>query len=152
MKRPRSPLLRNLTALTLAISVAITTTHAEKPKAGPSGGKLVGTAPDQAEFLISSDGLVTITFLDAEQRPVPPGARTASVFAQLDSGKKQIELDRHGEHLVSREPLPQPEGYMLILQTRSSPEDKPANTRIKYQMHTCGGCDRREYACTCEDH
>jgi hypothetical protein len=38
------------------------------------------------------------------------------------------------------------------VQTRNAPDAKPSNTRVKYDMHVCGGCKLSEYACTCEEH
>ena len=146
--RIASALLAAVTGILLATAPA----HAETLEPGPNGGKLLGTAPDQAELLISPEGIVTITFLDAEKKPAAPGTRTATVFAQLDSGRKEIALESKGNALVSTEALPKPEGYILVVQTRSAPDAKPSNTRAKYEMHVCGGCNLSEYACTCEEH
>lgn len=147
-KRITSALIAAATGIVLAIAPA----HAEKLVPGPNGGKVVGAAPAQAELLISPEGIVTITFLDADNQPAAPGARTASVFAQLDSGRKEILLESKGDALVSTEALPKPEGYTLVVQTRSAPDAKPTNTRVSYEMHVCGGCQLSEYACTCEEH
>lgn len=152
MKPSLKPLTGALLAALTGILFAATPAHAEKFEPGPNGGKLVGTAPDQAELLISPEGIVTITFLDAEKKSAAPGDRTATLFAQLESGRKEITLDRKGDAFVSTEALPKPEGYLLVVQTRSAPGTKPANTRVKYDMHVCGGCNRSEYACTCEEH
>ncbi len=147
-RRITSAILAAVTGIFLAVSSA----HAGKLEPGPNGGKLVGTVPDQAELLISPEGIVTITFLNADKKPAAPGTRTAAVFAQLESGRKEIALERKGDALVSKEALPTPEGYTLVVQTRSAPDAKPTNTRVAYEMHICGGCKQSEYACTCEDH
>lgn len=141
-------------AIAFAIGAALITptAHAAPLEAGPGGGKLVGTAPDLAEVLISPEGSLTITFLDAAKKPVAPGTRTATVTAQTEGGRKEIALEAKGDVLVSKEPLPQPEGYTLVVQTRSAPDAKPVNTRITYDMHVCGGCKLNEYACTCTEH
>jgi hypothetical protein len=151
------PTLHNLIrpaalAITLAIGLALGSARAEQLEAGPNKGKLIGTAPDLAEVLISPEGVLTVTFLDADKKPVAPGSRTASVFAQTEGGKQEVLLEAKGDALVSKEPLPKPEGYTLVVQTRSAPDAKPSNTRIKYDMHVCGGCKLSEYACTCADH
>lgn len=147
-KRIASALIAAATGILLATAPA----HAEKLEPGPNGGRLVGSAPDQAELLISPEGIVTITFLNAEKKPTAPGTRTVAVFAQLDSGSKDIVLENKGDAFVSTEALPKPEGYILVVQTRSAPDAKPTNTRAKYEMHICGGCNLSEYACTCEEH
>ena len=152
MKSPSRIITRILLAAITGTILAVAPAHAGKLEPGPNGGKLIGTAPDQAELLISPEGIVTITFLDAEKKAAAPGARTATLFAQLESGRKEIELEKKADAFVSKEPLPKPEGYLLVVQTRSAPDAKPNNTRVKYEMHVCGGCNHSEYACTCEDH
>ena len=54
--------------------------------------------------------------------------------------------------LVSTAPLPKPEGYMLVVQSRVGADAKPTNSRFKYAMHICGGCKLPEYACPCTEH
>jgi hypothetical protein len=152
MKPSPKSIINALRAAVTVILLAVAPAHAEKLEAGPNGGRLVGAAPDQAELLISPEGIATITFLDAEKKPTAPGDRTVALFAQLDSGRKEIELERKGDAFVTKEALPQPEGYLLVVQTRSAPGAKPTNTRARYEMHVCGGCKLREYACTCEEH
>lgn len=141
-----------LAVLTAAFLLPSSPARAGQLEAGPNGGRIVGAPPDQAELLISPDGIVTVTFLDAERKPAPPGTRSAAVFAQLDSGKKEIALRPEGDTFVSTEPLPEPEGYTLVVQTRATPEGKPVNTRVTYNVQVCGGCHLAEYACTCEGH
>lgn len=152
MKSSHKRITSALLAAIAGIFLVATSARAEKLEAGPNGGRLVGAAPDQAELLISPEGIATITFLDAEKKPAAPGVRTAVLFAQLESGRKEIELERKGDVFVSKEALPKPEGYLLVVQTRSAPDAKPTNTRAKYEMHVCGGCKLSEYACTCEEH
>lgn len=147
-RRITSALLAAITGILLISAPA----RAEKIEPGPNGGRLVGSPPDQAELLISPEGIATITFLDAEKKPTAPGDRTAALFAQLESGRKEVELEPKGDTFVSKEALPKPEGYILVVQTRSAPGAKPTNTRAKYEMHVCGGCNLSEYACTCEEH
>lgn len=143
---------RALLAITLAVSLSAGSVQAEQLEAGPNKGKLIGAAPDLAEVLISPEGVLTVTFLDAEKKPVAPGSRTATVFAQTEGGRQEVVLEAQGDVLVSKEALPKPEGYTLVVQTRSAADAKPTNTRIKYDMHVCGGCKLSEYACTCADH
>ena len=152
MKPSPKPITSALLAAVTGLFLAVVPAHANKLEPGPNGGKLLGTAPDQAELLINPEGIATITFLDAEKRPTAPGDRTAALFAQLETGRKAVELERKGDAFVSKEPLPKPEGYILVVQTRSAPDAKPTNTRAKYEMHVCGGCKLSEYACTCEEH
>jgi len=141
--------------LPLAAGLVLTTAgHAADPAAGagPNKGKLVGQPPNQAEVLIAADGSLTVTFLDEGNKPAAPGSRTVTVFAQLDAGRQPVEMVARDNAFVSAAPLPKPEGYVLVVQTRASADAKPSNVRLTYAMHTCGGCKLPEYACTCTEH
>lgn len=143
----------HLLALAAGLLVATAAQAADqKPQAGPNKGKLVGQPPEQAEVLIAADGVLTITFLDANLKPAAPGTRTLNVFAQLDSGRQPVAMAARENAFVSTSPLPKPEGYMLVVQTRAGADAKPGNSRIKYAMHMCAGCQLPEYACTCTEH
>lgn len=152
MKPARESSIAGRSVLLAALLLAIHSIQAAPIEAGPQGGRLVGSPPDQAELLIRPGGLVTVTFLGPDKKPVDPAARSVRLFAQSEAGRREIPLERQGMAFVSKEPLPQPEGYLLMVQTRSGPDAKPVNTRVKYDMHHCGGCQRAEYACTCEGH
>jgi len=140
-------------AILIATSLLLAgTAQAGKPEAGPNGGRLAGTPPDLAEVLIAPDGILTVTFLDADKKPAGPGSRSVTVVAQLDSGKKEIPIEAKGGSFATTEALPTPEGYTLVVQIRATPDAKPVNTRILYRTHICEGCSLGEYACICEGH
>lgn len=120
--------------------------------AGPNGGKIIGEAPDRAEVVIGDDGIVTVTFLDDRGQPAAIGTRSVALFAQLESGRQEVKLNADGDKLISAAPLPQPEGYTLVVQLRASPEGRPVNARLQFNTHVCSGCSLKEYACICEDH
>ena len=149
-----SPSLKtHLLALAAGLLVAVTAQAADpKPEVGPNKGKLIGQPPAQAEALISPEGILTITFLDAGLKPSAPGDRSLKVFAQLDAGRQPIEMAAKENALVSTAPLPKPEGYMLVVQSRAGADAKPTNSRFKYAMHICSGCKLPEYACPCTEH
>jgi len=119
--------------------------------AGPGGGKIVGEAPDRAEVLISDDGVVTVSFLDDQGQAAAIGSRSVSLFALLESGRQEVTLNTDGDKLVSAAPLPQPEGYTLVVQIRATADAKPVNARLQFITHVCGGCSLKEYACTCDE-
>lgn len=139
-------------ALLVAIVFLAANAAAGEIGPGPNGGKLLALEPGRAEVLIAGDGLLTVTFLDAAGRPEPAGGRSVAVFAQPDSGRQQVAMEAKDGSFVSSGPLPQPEGYLLVVQVRGGAGDKPVNHRIKYDTHMCGGCRLAEYACTCADH
>jgi len=52
--------------------------------------------------------------------------------------------------LVSKTKLPDGDGYNVVVQFKQAAAAKPQNFRFKLETHTCGGCKRAEYACTCD--
>ncbi len=124
----------------------------EKIVAGPKGGRLLESEPNKAEFYVTSDRKVEITFYDAALKPVDPGAQVVTVTAEPASGKAKLELEKTATGFVSKTALPSGDPYRVVVQTRASTDAKPKNFRVDLNLTTCGGCSKVEYACTCEGH
>ena len=122
---------------------------AVKPIAGPKGGKLFDNAAPRAEFLIGADRRVTVGFYDAQLKPVPASGQVVAVIAEPKSGKVALTMEAKDGAFVSKEALPEGEGYNLAVQVKATAEAAPQNFRITFDLHDCGGCKLKEYACTC---
>lgn len=118
-------------------------------EAGARGGKLVDVGTGFAEILIQEDGVISIGFYDASKKQIDPLTQSVSVVAQTKEGKANLKFKKADKFLVST-PLPKGEDYQIVVQIKDTPERRPHNTRIKYDMHICGECSHPEYACTCE--
>lgn len=118
---------------------------------GPKGGRLLEKTEPRVEFYVEKDHGVTITFYDASLKPVPASDQTVTVIAEARDGKTKVEFEKKGGVLVSKTKLPEGDGYSVVVQFRQSANAKPQNFRFKLEMHTCGGCQRAEYACTCDE-
>jgi len=145
-------MLKSKLQLTLAgavtIAAMLTTNAAEKIIPGPKGGKLLENTPPRAEFFVEKDGKVVITFYDAKLKPVPVSDQAVTVVAQAKR-KATLEFEKKDGALVSKTPLPEGDGYTVVVQIKAKPDAKPQNLRIQYETHTCGECKRPEYACIC---
>ena len=123
---------------------------AAKPIAGPNGGKLLeGTTP-RAEFVIGADRRVTVNFYDAQLKPVPASGQVIAVSAEPKSGKVALTMEAKDGAFVSKEPLPDGDGYTIVAQLKASAEAAPQNFRVTLDLSHCGGCKLKEYACTCD--
>lgn len=120
-----------------------------KPIAGPNGGKLLENSAPRAEFLIGKDNRVTITFFDEKLKPVAASGQVVAVTAESKSGKVSLTLEAKDGAFVSKEALPDGDDYNIVVQVKSSAEGTPQNFRISFDLHECGGCKLKEYACTC---
>ena len=116
--------------------------------ATPGGGRLLDKTTPHAEIVIGTNRSVTINFYDAGMKPVAATTQTVTVIANAKE-KATIEFEKKGDVLVSKSKLPGGEGYLVVVQFKQTAAAKPQNFRFKLDMHTCGGCKRAEYACTC---
>jgi hypothetical protein len=108
---------------------------------------LVAAEPSgvKAEFLVKPDRHVALTFLDAAGKPMARGER--SVVVKVDG--KDLALEPKPEGFVSKEPLAAKEPAPIVVQVRTTADDKPKNFRLTLNTAICGECKRAEYACTC---
>ena len=142
--------LKYLTFVLAAFCGSVALQAAEKIVAGPKGGRLLDTAPQKAEFFVTKDRKVEVTFYDAALKPVAPGAQVVAVTAEPKSGSTKVELEKTATGFLSKSPLPSTtEPYRVVVQVRATPEARPANFRVDLNLATCGECKLAEYACIC---
>jgi hypothetical protein len=142
-----------LILLTLAgiLCAGLITLHAadKKHPGGPKGGRLLEKTEPKAEFFLEKDNTATISFYDVALKPVPVTGQSVTIIADAKDGRKTIEFEKKGDALVSKTKLPEGDGYNLVVQFKQTADAKPQNFRFKLETHTCGECDRAEYACVC---
>lgn len=119
--------------------------------AGPKGGRLLEKTSPKAEFLVEKDHTVSIHFYDSASKPVPASDQNVTVIADAQGGKAKIDFEKKGDALASKSKLPEGDGYNVVVQLKQSADAKPQNFRFKVDLHTCGGCKRPEYACSCHE-
>jgi hypothetical protein len=122
----------------------------KKHLGGPKGGRFLEKTEPKAEFFLEKDHTVTILFYDAALKPVAATTQAVTVIATANDGKKTVEFEKKGDVLVSKTKLPEGDGYNLVVQFKQTADAKPVNLRFKLDTHTCGGCQRAEYACICD--
>ena len=123
----------------------------EKIVGGPKGGRLLEADGQKAEFFVTEDRRVEITFYDASLQPMAPASQAVAVIAEPKSGRTKLELEKTAAGYVSKTPLPEGDPYRVVVQLRATPESKLQNFRIDLNTETCGECKRAEYACTCSE-
>ena len=140
-----------LVTAALLTGLCATSAADKKHLGGPKGGRLLEKTEPLAEFYVEKDRSVTITFYDAAPKPVAVTTQTVTVIADAKDGKAKVEFEKKGDALVSKTKLPEGDGYNVVVQFKQAAEAKPQNFRFKLETHTCGGCKRAEYACTCDE-
>lgn len=141
--------------ITFAVAALCATAslQAEKYVAGPKGGRLLESEPNKAEFFVTKDRKVEITFYDATLKPVAPAAQVVAITAEPKSGRTQVELEKTATGFISKAALPaSAEPYRVVVQVRAKPDAAPKNFRVDLNLETCGECKLAEYACICGSH
>lgn len=118
-------------------------------KAGPRKGLILEIPGKNAEFFVDQERKVSIAFYDAAMKPVAPASEVITAIAEAPSGKVKMEFERKSDNLVSKNPLPEGDGYQVVVQIKPSADAKAKNFRVKFLSHICGECQNPEYACTC---
>lgn len=141
-----------LACLALAVALpAMAENEAKEVEAGKRGGRLLATESPRPEFFVEKDHTVSVKFYDKDGNVVAPASQKVTVIAS-GKEKKKLELEKKEDALVSTEPLPEGDGYNLVVQVRADTEARPTNFRFLFLNHICGGtCGNPEYACTCDD-
>lgn len=135
-----------ITALAVAPALADKTV-----KAGPRKGCVLELAGQNAEFFVEKDRTISIAFYDAAMKAQPAAAQVVTATAEAPAGKKKLEFTKKGGLLVSSAPLPEGEGYQVVVQVKTTADAKSKNFRIPLVLHTCKGCSNPEYACICDE-
>ncbi|MEC5129465.1 hypothetical protein VSU19_22075 [Verrucomicrobiales bacterium BCK34] len=124
---------------------------AKEVEAGPRGGRLLDTESPRPEFFVEKDHTVSVKFYDKDGKAVAPEDQQVTVIT-TGKAKKKLSLEKKDGALVSTEPLPEGDGYGLVVQVRPDADSRPTNFRFDFINHICGGtCGNPEYACTCDD-
>lgn len=145
--------MKTKTLLSLAAALcAVALVHAEKIVGGPSGGRLLETEPARAEFVVGTERKAEIRFYDAALKPTAPTTQAVTITAEPTSGRVKLEVVKTEFGFATKDALPAGEPYRVVVQVRATPEAKPQNFRLDLNLGHCAGCDRAEYACTCESH
>jgi hypothetical protein len=124
--------------------------HDHQKAGGPQGGRLLENTDPRAEFYVEKDNTVTITFYNDALKPVPAADQSVTVIAETMGSKTQLDFEKKGDVLVSKEGLPENDDLKLVVSFRQNPDSKPVNFRFPLEKDICGECKRAEYACICE--
>ncbi|MEM7146113.1 MAG: hypothetical protein AAF591_13325 [Verrucomicrobiota bacterium] len=124
--------------------------HEHSPhEAGPNGGRLFYSVEPHAEFLVTEDRKVQITFVDENDKLVPVAEQTVSVIAGDRSNPTKLAFAKSGDVLISDGPLPDGNNFPAVVQIKPAPNAKTVIERLNVNLSDCPSCDYQEYACTC---
>jgi hypothetical protein len=123
-------------------------TH-EKKDAGPNGGRIIATAVPRAEFFVTADRKIQITFLDLAGKPIPPAEQVVTVTTGDRASPTKLTFAKTGNTLLSTAALPAGKDLPIVVQIKSTPTTPMVTAKFTLDLSVCGDCKHAEYACTC---
>lgn len=122
----------------------------EKKEAGPNGGRLITSLQPHAEFFVTADRKVQITFLDEDDKPVVPAGQIVTVTAGERSAPTKLTFTKSGNVLISDVALPAGNDFPTVVQIKASPDAQTVTEKFNLNLSTCPECKNAEYACICD--
>jgi hypothetical protein len=144
----KSIVLRFLALTLLALTSTVASAH-EKISAGPNRGRLLTAFTPAAEFFVTPERKVQITFVGADGKAVAPAGQVVVVTTGQRSAPTRLSFTQAGNVLLSDAALPDGNGFPTVVQIKTTPEAKPVAARFNLNTTVCGGCKNAEYACVC---
>jgi hypothetical protein len=146
----KSIVLSFITVLALAVTASATGDHShEKKTAGPNGGRVLTKIEPHAEFFITIERKVQITFLGDDGKAIAPAAQVVTVTAGVRTAPTKLSFVKSGDVLISDGPLPEGGNFPAVVQIKSTPDAKAVVEKFTVDFSKCGGCGYAEYACIC---
>ena len=121
---------------------------------GPNKGRILTQLEPHAEFFVTADRKVRLTFVDDAGKPVAiPAGFTATLVTGDRSAPTTLQFTAEGEGatatLLSATALPEGQNLPAILRATPEAGAKPVTIRFQINLANCGECSRPEYACAC---
>jgi hypothetical protein len=121
----------------------------EKKEAGPNGGRLITGITPHAEFFMTADRKVQITFVGEDGKAIAPTDQVVTVTTGERSAPLKMTFTRSGESLVSEQTVPEGSDFPVVVQIKSTPDAKTVVEKFTLNLSKCPECGMAEYACIC---
>jgi hypothetical protein len=144
----KNTIIRLLALTALAFTITVASAH-EKNEVGPNKGRLLTVVEPHAEFFVTAERKVQITFVGEDGKAVAPADQVVTVTAGDRSAPTKLTFTQTGNVLLSDTALPAGNNFPAVVQIKTTPEAKPVYARFTVNLAICGECTNAEYACTC---
>jgi len=124
--------------------------HDHKNIVGPNGGRVLTEFEPHAEFFVTEDRKVKITFVDEELKPVAAKDQVITVFAGDRSDPTELSFTVTENVLVSDKELPSGDDFPVVVMIKSTADSDEVGAKFQCNLHDCPTCDYKEYACICD--
>ena len=121
---------------------------------GPNKGRILTELEPHAEFFVTAERKVRLTFVDDAGKPVAiPEGFAATLVTGDRAAPTTLQFAKDGEGasatLLSTTALPEGTNNPAILRAKPDAGAQPVTIRFQLNLAKCGECDRAEYACAC---
>ncbi len=123
-------------------------TH-EKKVAGPHGGRIIATIHPRAEFFVTADRKIQITFLDDAGKAIAPAEQVVTVTTGDRAAPTKLTFTKTATALLSTAALPAGNDLPTVVQIKSTPTSPTITAKFTLDLSKCGECKLAEYACIC---
>ena len=123
--------------------------HDKKAVKGPNNGKMIIEVEPHAEFFVTKDKKVQITFVDDAGKMVPVKDQTVSIICGNRANPTKMKMEKKDGMLISTNALPEGNDYPTVVIIKASPEAKSVRAKFNLNLSDCPTCDFQEYACIC---
>ncbi|MGJ8677056.1 MAG: hypothetical protein ACSHX0_06040 [Akkermansiaceae bacterium] len=121
--------------------------HAVK---GPNKGRMIMEVEPHAEFFVTKDRKVQITFVDDDGKIVPVKDQKVTIICGDRSKPTTMKMEKKDGKLVSSNVLPEGNDYPTVVSIKVTPDAKTVREKFNLNMSDCPTCDFAEYNCTCD--
>lgn len=121
----------------------------QKKRAGPNGGRVITKVEPHAEFFVTSDKKVQITFLNHDYKAIPIAKQKVTLIGGDRSNPTRIKFIEKDNMLISDQTLPDINNMPVVLQIKTTPDSKTVREKFYLNFNECSSCDYKEYACIC---
>lgn len=122
----------------------------DEAEAGPNGGRILTKVEPHAEFFVTDDRKVQITFVDDDHKTVPVTEQIVNLITGDRSDQTKISFAKSGDVLLSEQALPEGMDFPVVVQIKTTPSAKSVIENFNLDLNKCPTCKLKEYACTCD--
>lgn len=123
--------------------------HAKKI-AGPNKGRILTSTEPHAEFFVTPERKVKITFVDEDGKVLPINGQTVSAIGGDRAAPTRMVFKKDGNSLVSDKALPEGKLVPIIIQIKPAPDSDNVTEKFNVDFSDCSSCKHLEYACICD--
>jgi hypothetical protein len=142
----------------LAVAIAVLTSltlHAgknhshEKKEPGPNGGRILTSIEPHAEFLVTADRKVQITFVDDNGKAIAPAEQAVTVTTGERSAPVKMTFAKTETAFLSEQTVPEGNNFPVVVRIKTNPDAKAIVEKFTLNLSICPDCKYAEYACIC---